>query len=140
MYGAAAPAGSDVSVGSALRNLDRISRDIGAKASELHEVNMEIEPLEAWWEEYLGDFEAALLASDRRMPSEKTRDRQCRRQLLRDETPLGQGTYADHARYYFQLQAKRARLKERIANLKAEADAQRSVLSALKVELEATST
>lgn len=108
--------------------LDSLSKDLAG-------VERSLEPLTAEYEQHLGDFEAGLWVqyvegAEGKMSlpgSEATRERMARRQMP-----------TEFVGRYSALMASRKRLERRIASLKASVDAKRSVLSALKAEIEAT--
>lgn len=87
--------------------------------------------VEVRYEKFMADHEIGLwtrhVDEGAKLPPEKLRER------------LGhQAMPADLYGEYFALTKSRKRIEKRIGALKAAADAQRSVLSALKVEMEAT--
>lgn len=104
--------------------LDTLSKQLGATERELV-------PVEAKYEHLRDSFETGLweahVKADAKLPSEAMRLRLFHKQL--DPQLLG-----EHAG----LIRKRKRLQERIGALKAAVSAQQSILSALKVEAEAT--
>lgn len=111
--------------------LDELARELDARSKELAETERDLEVIEARYEETMGDWEAALWEesqmSDTKWPPEKLRVRMAHRAM----DPQLLGAYNSGV-------AKRKRLEKRVAALKVQTDAQRSILSALKVELEAT--
>lgn len=104
--------------------LDRLSRDLA-------DVERRLEPAEVAYEEFMAAYEEGLwerhINEGEKFPPEKLRERMGRRAM--DPDLLGR---------YVSLSNSRRRLKDRISSVKAGVDAQRSVLSALKTELEAT--
>ena len=114
--------------------LDRLSKALAQTERELGgyvDGNGEkILGIEQEWESFRDDFECGMwdrhVKDDAKFPSEAMRLRLARREARPDL--LGR---------YTTLLAKRKRLEKRIGSLKAGIDAQRSILSALKMEAEA---
>lgn len=104
--------------------LDKLSKQLGTTERELV-------PVETDYETQRDSFETGLweqhVTADAKLPAEAMRERLFRKQL--DPGVLGE---------YTTLIRKRKRLQERISALKAAVSAQQSILSALKVEAEAT--
>ena len=117
--------------GSVMVKLDTLATELDQRSKELADTERLLEPVEAEYEEKVGDWEAALWEesqlTETKWPPEKLRQRMAHRAL--DPKLLGS---------VFALIAKRKRLEKRIASLKVQVDAQRSILSALKVEMEAS--
>jgi prefoldin subunit 5 len=111
--------------------LDGIARELDDLSKALAEVERRLEPVEREYTDFIGDFEAGMFeryeSGEGKWPGEETRERFARRTM--DETLK---------REYDRLHAARKRMEKRIGSLKSAADAQRSVLSALKTEMEAT--
>lgn len=122
---------ADVSVGSCITALTSISDDLLSLSAALLEVEKKLQPLERAYEEEFADFEAGMFeryeAGEGKWPGEETRERLYRRTMPQE-----------HRQELMRLQAARKRAEKRLASLKAAADAQRSILSALKVEMEAS--
>jgi hypothetical protein len=115
----------------ALRELDRIARELDMRSKQLHWLEKQLEPVEERYEEFIANHEVGLwLKSEsegnKLPPTEKMRIRMAHLEI--DAALLGE---------YNGLLKKRKRLESRIKSLGKQADAQRSVLSALKVEAEA---
>jgi hypothetical protein len=116
------------------------ARDVLTKyAGELHglsrklaEVEQEFAPVQQEYENFLDEFETALWfrheTEGAKLPSEAMRVRLAHR-AMKPEL-LGR---------YVGLTNQRQRLRKRISDVKVSVEAQRSILSALKAELEATS-
>jgi hypothetical protein len=121
----------DIEVRDVIVNLTSISDELVTLSAALLEVEKTLQPMERAYDEGLADFEAGMLesyqAGEGKWPSEETRERLYRRQLPQD-------TRQELMRY----QAARKRAEKRIGSLKAASDAQRSILSALKTEMEAS--
>lgn len=114
----------------AMSKLEEYANELDERSLELAAVQRELEPMVEQYDDFIADFETGLWeAHDKegaKLPSEALR-----LQLARKAMPSGFLTN------YRTLVARRDRLKKRIGDLKASASAQQSVLSALKVELEA---
>lgn len=111
--------------------LDEHAAELDALSKALTETERKFEPIEGAYREFVEDFEADCwdrhVEKDEKLPSEALRLAMARRAMPRDV--LGQ---------YSALTAKRRRLKTRIGDLKSAVEAQRSLLSALKLEAEAS--
>lgn len=122
----------EVTVHSAMTRLNAIANELGELSQALHAVGQRLEPVEIDYEQHVSDFESGMFdryeSGEGKWPGEETRERLARRTMD-----------ADLKREHDRLHAARKRAEKRIGHLKTEADAQRSVLSALKVEMEATS-
>jgi hypothetical protein len=121
----------EVNVGGCIVKLDDAAAELGRLAGYLADVERKLEPLQEVYEQGFGDFEAGMFEryekGEGKWPGEETRERLYRR------------TLPPEARQQIdQLVASRKRIEKRLSSLKAEVDAQRSILSALKVEMEAT--
>ena len=116
---------------SVMARLDDLAAELDMRSKELAEAERQLEPLEAQYEEFVGDWESSLwnesMHGDTKFPPEKLRLRMAHQAM--DPTLLGAVNAG---------QAKRKRLEKRIGSVKVQVDAQRSILSALKVEREAS--
>jgi phosphoenolpyruvate-protein kinase (PTS system EI component) len=121
----------EVSVGGTTATLTDISNELLTLSQALQQVEKRLEPLERSYEEDFADFEAGMFKryedGEGKWPGEETRERLYRRTMPQESR-----------QELMRLQAARKRAEKRISSLKAAADAQRSILSALKVEMEAT--
>ncbi len=112
-------------------NLDTLAAELDTLSKSLANTERNLEPLEAQYEEFVGDWEAALWeecsVSETKWPPEKLRLRMAHKAM--DSELLGAVNAG---------QAKRKRLEKRIGSIKVLVDAQRSILSALKEELAAS--
>lgn len=106
------------------RELDRISKEMDAVADQLRPVDDE-------YEAFMGAYEEGLwnrhVEDGEKFPPEALRTRMGRRAM----SPELLGRYT-------RLVADRKRMEKRVSSLKAIVDAKRSVLSALRTEMEAT--
>lgn len=116
---------------SVMAKLDELASELDTRSKELAGVERALEPVETRYEAFIGEWEYSLWeeasVSDTKWPPEKLRLRLAHRAMPADL--LGAVTTG---------QAKRKRLEKRIASIKVQVDAQRSILSALKTELEAS--
>lgn len=123
-----------VDAASAMGLLDSKARELDELSKALAYVERRLEPAERDYQEFVENFEVALWRryedSDGRtkLPSESLRLKLAHREM----SPELLGRYVG-------LLNSRKRLEKRISALKATVDAQRSILSALKTEMEATS-
>jgi uncharacterized protein (UPF0371 family) len=107
------------------------SRELDDLSKALMNSEKELAPIERELEIFVSDFQVALYdehrSRDERLPSSEIRLALAYRAFDRD-------------RYnrYLALKAARVRARQRIGDLKGIVDAQRSILSALKTELEAS--
>jgi hypothetical protein len=113
--------------------LSELANDLGDLSGMLARVSRDLEPVEEQYRAFVDDFEVGLLLRSEdedgyKLPSESLRIKLAHRKM--DPALLGR---------YMGLTKSRERLQQRIRDLKAEIEAQRSILSALKVEMEATS-
>lgn len=113
--------------------LNSLAEHLAQLADLLAECERQLEPVETEYVTFVDDFETGLWTqhvgeAGAKLPPEKLRLKLAQQAM--DPGLLGR---------YVGLMNKRKRLQERIRSLKAEIEAQRSILSALKVELEATS-
>lgn len=117
--------------GEAIATLDGIARELDAISAALAKLEREYEPVERAYEDFLSDFETGLWAKHvddgDKLPSEKLRIQLAHRAM---PTEL----YGK----YFAFTKSRKRMEKRIGALKSACDAQRSILSALKMEMEAS--
>ena len=116
-----------------MERLDELSRELDRLSKELGETERELVPVEEAYEKALDVFECGCwdrhVKDDAKLPSGEMRLRLARREM--NTKLLGQ-----HA----SLLAKRKRLEKRIGSVKSLVEAQRSILSALKLEAEAAGT
>lgn len=114
-----------------MATLDQLAREVEQRSSQLAQVERELGPIEDAYDDFVEAFVAGMFEeSDKRLPGEDVRTALAH-QRMRVENPTLLGRYRE-------LSRSRKRLEKRIGSLKAAVDAQRSILSALKVELEAT--
>lgn len=114
-------------------NLNTLALELGSLSTKLAQVSRDLEPVERQYHDFVDEFEVGLLLKsesdeDYRLPSAALRLKLAHRAM--DPALLGR---------YMGLVNSRSRLQQRLRDLKAEVDAQRSILSSLKSELEATS-
>jgi len=115
----------------ASRTLLQKARELDDLSKRLNEIEMELGPLEAELTEWVEDYQAACwkahVEDEAKLPSEAIRLSIANRSF-------------DRAKYQriLVLRAGRSRRKRRISDLKEIVDAQRSIVSALKTELEAS--
>lgn len=110
--------------------LSRIVCDLSKCSLDLADVSRKLAATEAEYRSFVDDFELGLLSRSEdeegyRLPSASLRLKMAHKAM--DPALLGR---------YMGLSESRDRLKQRISDLKHEADSQRSILSALKVEAE----
>jgi predicted nucleic acid-binding Zn-ribbon protein len=114
----------------AIAKLEEYASELDKRSSELSDTQRELDEKEPQYEDFIRDFEVDLyelaLKDQTRLPSADLR-----KQLALKAMPSG------FRSEYEALVRKRERLRKRIADLKAAVDAQRSVLSAEKVAMEA---
>lgn len=115
-------------------SMDRLSalaRELGQRSNDLARVNRELEPVEQDYNRFIDDFEIGLWQKHQdenaRLPSAAMRLKLAQKAM--DPALLGR---------YVGLTESRKRLMKRISDMRVEVDAERSILSALKAELEAT--
>lgn len=118
-------------VGESIAKLGDIADELDRASKVLSEIERELEPIEETYQRFVDDFEIGLWTKHEdegaKLPSEALRKKLAHKAM--DPALLGR---------YVGLINARKRGDKRIASLKAAADAQRSILSALKTELEAT--
>ena len=114
-----------------MTKLDDLALELDRRSKELAETERTLEPLEAQYEEFVGDWESSLwnesMHGDTKFPPEKLRLRMAHLAMPREILSA-----------YTTGTAKRKRLEKRIGAVKALVDAQRSILSALKEEMAAS--
>lgn len=121
-----------MSVQDAMRKLDELAQELDGLSRGLLKVEQELEPVDDLYQAFIEDFEVGLYQRSvdedgYKLPSEAMRLKLAHRAMAPD-------LYGRHRALVLQ----RERGRERIRNVKAQVDAQRSILSALKIELEAT--
>jgi hypothetical protein len=112
--------------------LSKLAGELGKRSGELAQTERDLEPVKAEYRQFIANYHIGLWKrsqdeKDFKLPSEALRDMLAEKEM--DPALLGS---------YIGLSSRRDRLRQRIADLKAEIDAQRSILSALKTEMEAT--
>lgn len=111
--------------------LDEHARELDTRSKELAATERDLEPVEAEYRKFVDDFEIGLWQRSQdeegfKLPSEALRLKLAHRSI--DPAVLGR---------YVGLVKRRRRLEQRLRDLKAAVDAQRSILSALKTEMDA---
>ena len=106
--------------------------ELSLRSGELARVSRELEPVEKQYREFVDDFEIGLWKRSEdekgfRLPAAGLRVKLAHQAM--DPALLGR---------YVGLSHSRERLVQRIRDLKVEVEAQRTIVSALKAELEAT--
>lgn len=110
--------------------LDRYVRELDELSKGLAGVSRNLEPVEKEYNEFVDNFELGLYDRSLREDDFKLPSAAMRLKLAhRDMPPELYGRYVA-------LTSKRDRLRKRISDMKAQADSQRSILSALKAEME----
>jgi hypothetical protein len=121
----------DLSVGGCITKLTDIANELATLSGGLHKLERESEQTLREYDQFVADFEVALFEryekDEGKWPGEKTRERLARKAMDQEMR-----------RTVDRIHAARRRAEKRIADLKAEADSWRSILSALKEELAAT--
>lgn len=112
----------------AIERLEGYAQELDKRSNELTGTQRELDEVEPKYRDFIEAYEVTLYekAEGSRLPSEKLRLALAHRAMPRELLER-----------YRVLVAKRARLQKRISDLRASVDAQRSVLSAEKVTLEA---
>lgn len=115
----------------AMDRLDGHSVELDSLSKALAEVGRRLEPVELEYDEFIENFEVGLFLRSQeengpKMPSEAIRLALARREMKPELLGAHEG-----------LRRKRERLRQRIGDLKATIEADRSILSALKLEVEA---
>ncbi len=119
----------------AMSKLDAYATELDTLSKNLADLDRALEPIEDEYTRFLEDFEIGLWEASQqggnpegpRLPSEALR-RSLGHRAMPPEL-LGR---------YSTLKRSRSRMEQRLRDLKAAVDAQRSILSALKTEMEAT--
>lgn len=116
---------------SCMNKLDAFAEELDTLSKGLAEVERKLEPIEYAYEEFVGEYEIFLVEQAQekgeKPPAERLRERMALKAIPREV--LGP---------YQTLTAKRRRMEKRISAIKAGIEAQRSLLSAYKVEAEAS--
>ncbi len=119
---------------SVLARLDEHSRELDQLSRDLAQLERDLEPITKLYEDFVDDYETGLwdahLNDEAKLPSEAMRLKLARRAL--------NASAADVLGRYASLMASRKRIERRIASLKTSVSADQSILSALKVEMEAS--
>lgn len=109
--------------------LDSFTEELDRLSNGLAQVERDLEPIEREYEQRLSGHEAGLwerhINDGEKFPPEKLRERLAVRAMQPELVGRRAG-----------LIASRKRIEKRVATLKSEIDAQRSILSALKLEAE----
>ena len=118
----------------AMDKLDQLAIELDQRSRELAQVERDLEPVEAQHEAFCAAHEIGLWKAHedgglKKWPSEGLRERMAHQ----DMPPELWGRW-------LALVASRKRLERRIGALKVSVDAQRSILSALRTEMEATAS
>ncbi len=118
-------------LGTVLAKLDDFASELDDLSKQQADVERKLTPIEIGYEEMVDDYEAQCWENheDRgdKLPPEKMREVLARRSIsreIRDQRAV--------------LLSRRKRLEKRIRTLSGLVDAQRSILSALKAEMQAT--
>jgi hypothetical protein len=112
--------------------LDSLATELGMLSTQLAGVTRSLEPVEEEFTKFVDDFELGLYSRSIREDNFRLPAQALRHKLaIRAMPPELYGRY-------IALVSSRDRLRKRISDLKAEVDAQRSILSALKAEMEAS--
>jgi hypothetical protein len=118
--------------GEAMAELQRLSRELGTLSTTLAKVNQALEPVQDEYERFLDDFETGLWFRSETEDGYKLPPKDMRVRLAHKAmSPELLGSYRG-------LTNKRDRLRRAISDKKADVDAWRSMLSALKAEMEAS--
>lgn len=114
-----------------MTRLGDLAAELNDLSNDLAKVERSLEPVEAEYEAFMDGYEVQLweahIQEDAKLPSEAMRARLGRRAM--DPALLGRHT---------QLVSSRKRMEKRIAAIKTSVSAQQSILSALKLEAEAS--
>lgn len=132
LLGAVPDGGCPVSdAATCMARLDGFAEELDTLSKGLAETERKLEPLEGAYAEFVDDYELHLVeeANEKgeRPPPEKLRETMARRACP-----------SEIAAPYLALSAKRRRLEKRISAIKTGIEAQRSLLSAYKLEVEAS--
>ena len=118
-------------VASAMATLEDLAHRLDLASRELYKVTEELEPIERKYREWIDDYEVGMyreaVESESRLPSEKLRERLALSAMDHELREM-----------FLTFTARRERMLRRIKDLGILIDAQRSLLSAYKVEVEAT--
>lgn len=120
------------SAAGSLGKLDEHARELDSLSKALHAVSQKLEPAERAYTEFVEKFEVGLFLKSEAEDGPRLPGEAMRLKLARRDMP------AEMLGEYEGLKAKRQRLKDRISDIKAEIEAQRSILSALKEEAAAS--
>ena len=115
----------------ALQRLDTHAQELGVLSAALLKVSQQLEVADVEYQAFVDNYEVGLYLKSEaeggpKLPSEAMRLKLARREMAPDLLGARDG-----------LARKRERIKQRIADLKSEIEAERSILSALKSEMEA---
>lgn len=117
-------------VAECIAKLRECAEELDALSRSLHDTERDLEPVEREYRKVVDDFEVGLWHQHQdagaKLPSEALRVKLAEKAM--DPALLGR---------YVGLQMARKRAEKRIRDLRSTVDAQRSILSALKTELEA---
>ncbi len=121
-----------VSVASAMATLDAYAQELDGLSRSMLKVEQQLEPIEREYQDFVDDYEVGLWQRsedepDFKLPPEALRVKLAHRAMAPELLGSRQG-----------LRMQRERGMERIRAVKALVEAQRSILSALKSELDAT--
>lgn len=115
----------------ALERLEAYAAELDGLSKDLADVERKLEPVTREYDDFMGDHEVGLwnrhVEDGEKLPPEALRARLAHREMPKEL--LGR---------YSSLTASRKRMEKRIGSLKSEIEAQRSILSALKIEAEAS--
>ena len=115
----------------AMDRLSALADELDLRSNQLAEVERSLEPAEREYSAFVDAYEVGLWTRHENGDMAKLPSEALRLKLARAAMPPEMlGTYEG-------LLASRKRLEKRIAALKPQVDAQRSILSALKMEMEA---
>jgi hypothetical protein len=115
----------------AMQTLFNFAEELNRLSGDLARVSRDLEPIQRQYEQFVADFEIGLWQQHQdtgaKLPAAALRVRLAEKAM--DPALLGRYTGLVHSR---------ERLQQRIRDVKQMVEAQRSILSALKAELEAT--
>lgn len=113
-----------------MNELDRLAREIDQRSTDLANCERQLVPVEDAYEQFMENFIAGMFEDQDggRLPGEDVRRALAHKQLRK----IDAGLLGSHR----ELTRRRKRLEKRLGSLKTAVDAQRSILSALKTELE----
>lgn len=115
----------------AMFRLETLASELDRRSNELAETERKLDPIEAAYDEFVSDYEASLYDESLKEGGPRLPGESIRLALAHREMPPS--LRGEHRT----LTGKRRRLEKRISTLKTEVEAQRSILSALKVQAEA---